>query len=377
MKPREGVKPARFEMLGDPQTAEMLSKGPGETVSLEKEAQPAAAEAKSPMFTQLWYDPGSLSALTHSLAHTTAHMSKLAPHRAGGGAAESESLFQRGLDAGHSSYAERKFNSQMSKYRTALEQQRADDLAHAARTQQELRQLPAGSRGRDGLRDTMYKAQTTMLTEPQNGWEADRDGAYSRTQRAAIRHIPRVELAPRREERRGEERERRGESPRLRRVERELADSERRDDRLADDVDRLQGEVDELRDRRRGRFEDLAEVHRHSLRRQEEGRRSAVRDNAERRVRERFHEGRREERGRREEGDRHKAVAKKKFSPDATYEKEYAWDPGHVSVGEIKFQHALKDFDRTKSILREGAMQDDQHLHLPELVPQHLPGQGL
>lgn len=102
-----------------------------------------------------------------------------------------------------------------------------------------------------------------------------------------------------------------------------------------------------------------------------------MRDNAERRVRERFHEGRREERGRREEGDRHKAVAKKKFSPDATYEKEYAWDPGHVSVGEIKFQHALKDFDRTKSILREGAMQDDQHLHLPELVPQHLPGQGL
>lgn len=171
---------------------------------------------------------------------------------------------------------------------------------------------------------------------------------------------------------------RRGESPRLQRVERELRESERRDDGLARRVSRLQGEVDELRERRGGggRTEQLEELHRESLRRQGEGRRRTVREEAERRVRERFHARRGREEGRREDG-RRTAVKDKKFDPDSTYEKEYAWDPGHVSVGEIKFQHALKDFDRTKSILREGAMQDDQHMHLPELIPQHLPGQGL
>ena len=78
---------------------------------------------------------------------------------------------------------------------------------------------------------------------------------------------------------------------------------------------------------------------------------------------------------------RRKALARArtvaKFSPDATYEKAYALDPGHVSVGEIKFQHALKDFDRTKAILRQGAMADESRWHLPQLIPSHLPGQGL
>jgi len=50
-------------------------------------------------------------------------------------------------------------------------------------------------------------------------------------------------------------------------------------------------------------------------------------------------------------------------------------DPGHVSVGEIKFQHAMKDFDRTKSILREGAQEDKQNFRMPQLVPSNLPGQ--
>ncbi len=65
------------------------------------------------------------------------------------------------------------------------------------------------------------------------------------------------------------------------------------------------------------------------------------------------------------------------FKPDATYEKEYARDPGHVSVGEIKFQHALKQFDHTKAILRAGAQADSARFRLPQLIPSHLPGQGL
>lgn len=63
------------------------------------------------------------------------------------------------------------------------------------------------------------------------------------------------------------------------------------------------------------------------------------------------------------------------FHPDNTYNKEYAMDPGHISVGEIKFQHAMKDFDRTKSILREGAQEDKQNFRMPQLVPSNLPGQ--
>jgi len=398
---QRAVKPARFEMLGDgePRT-EMLSKGPGETVALEKEPA-GAVEEKAPLFSQLWYDPGSLGSLTHSLAHTTARMSKLAPRRD-----ESNGLprMQDLYEDGHESRQEQKFNAQMSKYRVALKQQRAADLQRASRATEELRKLPDG-RG-PGLHRQEYAAETTMLTEPQNQWNADGSHAYSDTQRAALRHVPRVKVRENEDgnlvidngheqsldEFDSDSDERRPASGELQHVERELSESERRDDRLQRRVDRLQSEVDSLSSRR-GRMEDLEEVHRHSRRFRDEGRRSLARDEAERRVRQRFHErggerderDERDERGAREErgrdagrqGHAKKAAVSKKFSPDATYEKEYAWDPGHVSVGEIKFQHALKDFDRTKSILREGAMQDDQHMRLPELVPAHLPGQGL
>jgi hypothetical protein len=154
------------------------------------------------------------------------------------------------------------------------------------------------------------------------------------------------------------------------RVKEELARERRRDRRLEDVTQRLQGEIDELREERGGgaRTEDLAKMSRdreeHGRGEGEKDRRSRI-EGARGRIRH-YHE--RAHRG----GGEQKA-----FHPDDTYNQEYAQDSGHVSVGEIKFQHALKDFDRTKSILRQGAMKDQKHFRMPQLVPSHLPGQGL
>ena len=159
----------------------------------------------------------------------------------------------------------------------------------------------------------------------------------------------------------------------VRRVREELARERRRERRLEDVTQRMQGEIDVLKHEPASagaRTEDLAQVRRaredaDMRRRRIEGARGRV---------QRFHDRARRAARSRGEGRGHE---RRDFHPDGTYNKEYAWDPGHVSVGEIKFQHALKDFDRVKSVLREGAMQDDERDRLPQLIPSHLPGQGL
>lgn len=388
-------KPARMQMLGD---TEMLQKGQGETVSLERESQEGAG---SP-FPMLWEDGSSLGSETRRLEGSTRRLRRMAPE------SRQERPVAHNLqelyEDGHTSREEEAFNKEMNQYRGALQGERQAALAKAQRATQELSQLPGGrgrvwgvqkfdDRRQADLHSQMHRAQNVMLAQPRDHWEVpNRHGGEVHVREDEEGHLV---LEHRGE---GDSEELRGDSredslssvrgSKLRRIEEELHDSRRRDRRLEARTERLQGEVDALSGR--GRTEDLYQgrsVERRDGLRHGDDRSGDSRDRRHdsRREISRRGEGReprREERQPREKsgqrGERHPAVGQERnFSPDSTYEKEYAKDPGHVSIAEIKFQHALKSFDRTKDILRQGAIEDQQHMHLPELVPAHLPGQGL
>lgn len=382
-------KPARLEMLGDvPSSMEMLSKGPGETVSLDREQSEGGNKG---VLSMLWEDGSSLGSETRRLEQHTRRLRHRYSSRSGSSDARVPAV--AGLyEDGHTSREEQAFSKDMGSYRSALKQERLAALAKAHRATQELAQLPGGRKGRydarrsRDMRGEEHRVQQVLLGDSHNHWSIpQRHGGEVRVVENEEGHL----VLKRGGEEAGGSGEGRADDElsstrggRLARLEDELKESNRRDRRLEATTQRLQGEVDELRGRG-GRTEVLAEepARRYEGRLDEGGR---EREEGPRRG------GRGEEEPRRARGrdehkrHRHGAVAAaaprrsgSNFSPDATYEKMYAQDPGHVSVAEIKFQHALKSFDRTKDILREGAIQDDQHVRLPELVPAHLPGQGL
>jgi len=403
------VKPARTQMLGeessansedvpfgtgDPRVA-MLSKGPGEVSQLEK----VKGSGKSaPLFSMLWSDPGSLKEVTRDLSGTTKRLRRIAPRSSRLASMSTPHLYEDG----HESRAEDEFKQDMRKYNRALKEERRAELSKVSRLNQELAELPGGDsrdvrRSPDQSRDFEERrehdwhlqaehARDTMLRETQNHWDSRGRGSYTRMQRRGIREGPRVVeneeghlVFDRRRDSRAEGDRRRDSSLRseVHDLKDDLRFEKRRDRRLEDRTSRLEGEVDELKEELRGgRTTELSEVRDERRPRREGERREERRRDEDERARE---EHRREMARRRVKSYHQRSAAKKatNFSPDAVYEKEYAWDPGHVSRGEIKFQHALKNFDHTKAILREGAMQDMQHMHLPELVPAHLPGQGL
>jgi len=393
-----------MQMLGDTSTAgsdglftakpsELLSRGAGSTVNLEKESAASGSDkgGKPRMFSMLWTDPGSLKADTQDLVGTTSRLHRYAPRdrSAPRGLPNMHTLYE----TGHESREENSFKKDMGKYRQALKQERLAHEDKVKRLDQELAQLPAAGRSTGDWKQDRENTFATMLGQPQNQWGERGEHAYSHTQQAALLALPTVredeeghlvfdqrrrarmqllhEYAGRRVQfRRGDGEGEDEQSDTVRRVREELARERRRERRLEDVTSRLQGEVDELRHDRGGdaRTEDLAQMRRESReRRQGEERRRRV-EGARGRVM-RYHQ--------RAHGARGRGEGQQRFHPDNTYNKEYAYDPGHVSVGEIKFQHALKDFDRTKSLLREGAQQDAQHFRMPQLVPSHLPGQGL
>jgi hypothetical protein len=386
-------KPARMQMLGD---TEMLQKGPGETVSLEKDA--ASSSSKGSAFPMLWEDYGSLGSETRRLEGKTRRLRHIAPRHGRNNMMGVD--LARLYEDGHTSREEQAFQKDMTQYRGALQEERSAALAKAQRATQELAQLPGGrgddydSRRREDLRSRMHRVQSIMLSDPHDHWEVpSRHGGKLRVVEDEEGHLVlKHDYSDDRDGREDRLRERDDDGrarteelssvreSRLRRVEDELHDARRRDRRLEARTEKLQDEVEELSSR--GRTQDLSE---------EDGRRDDRRrdDYSDRRDRERNDDHRREaRRGPHRDGERreerrgrdgHAAVKSRdsNFNPDSTYEEEYARDPGHVSVAEIKFQHALKSFDHTKSILREGAIQDMAHLRLPQLVPAHLPGQGL
>ena len=399
------VKPARFQMLGDTTTGgsnslftaqpnELLSVGAGSSVQLEEEGS-GDNPAKAPLFSMLWTDPGSLKADTEDLEETTTREHRFAPDEAHSPRAmpEMATLYE----TGHTSRAESSFKADMGKYRKALKEERQAHEDKVKRLDEELAELPAAGRHTSDWKQDREGVFSTMLRQPQSQWNTHGENTYSHTQKQALLALPTVhqdeeghlvfsrrrharmqllhEYAGRRvrlHEGRGrrEDSQRSDHADTVLRVKEELARERRRDRRLEDVTQRLQGEIDELREERGGgaRTEDLAQM-RHDReersRGEGEGDRRRRIEGARGRIRhyhERAHSG---------------GGGQKDFHPDATYNQEYAQDPGHVSVGEIKFQHALKDFDRTKSILREGAMKDQEDFHMPQLVPSHLPGQGL
>ena len=392
------AKPARMQMLGDAtaagsdglftQPGSLLSKGAGSAVRLEKES---GAGGKGPMFSMLWTDPGSLKADTEDLVGTTSRLHRYAPHSTGpAGLPNMHTLYE----TGHVSREENSFKKDMGKYRQALKQERLAHEEKVKRLDEELAQLPAAGRSTGDWKQDRENTYAAMLRQPQNQWDAHGDHAYSHTQQTALLAMPKVredeeghlvfdkrrrarlqllhEYAGRRISFRRDDRERREDdrTDTVRRVREELARERRRERRLEDVTSRLEGEVDELRHEHGedARTQDLVQMRRESRERMDRDTRRRRIEGARGRVM-RYHA--------RAHGVRGGEGGRTKFHPDNTYNKEYAWDPGHVSVGEIKFQHALKDFDRTKSLLREGAEQDAQHFRMPQLVPSHLPGQGL
>jgi len=402
------VKPARTQMLGeessansedvpfgtgDPRVA-MLSKGPGEASQLDKVK---SSDKAAPIFSMLWSDPGSLKDVTRDLSGTTKRLRRIAPRSSRDGSMSTPHLYEDG----HESRAEDAFKRDMRKYNHALKEERRAELAKVSRLNQELAELPGGDSGdrrrsdqssdfeerrqRDWRLQAKH-ARDTMLRETQNHWDSRGKGSLTGMQRRGIREEPRVVeneeghlVFDRRSHSREEDRSRHDGSLRseVHDLKDDLRFEKRRDRRLEDRTSRLEGEVDELKEELRGgRMTELNQVRAERRPRRESERREERRRDEDERARE---EHRREMARRRVRGYHQRSAAKKQtnFSPDAVYEKEYAWDPGHVSRGEIKFQHALKNFDHTKAILRQGAMQDMQHMHLPELVPAHLPGQGL
>ena len=422
-------KPARLQMLGDATAAgsagvfghagpgpsvpsELLSSGAGDSVRLDAGGAASSARGGKGIFSMLWTDPGSLKADTEELMGTTRHMHRYAPGVGGGDSSAAsdaatpsdEALYETG--GAHVSREESQFKQDMGKYRSALKQEREAHEAKVQRLDEELAQLPAAGRHSGSWRQDREAAFSTMLRQPQREWSTDdrNPRAYSHTQQSALLSMPTVhqdedghlvfdrrrhrvrmqelhEYARRRvrvhrDSESGEASESNEDDSRedtVRRVREELARERRRERRLEDVTQRMQGEIDVLKHEPASagaRTEDLAQVRRaredaDMRRRRIEGARGRV---------QRFHDRARRAARSRGEGRGHE---RKDFHPDGTYNKEYAWDPGHVSVGEIKFQHALKDFDRVKSVLREGAMQDDERDRLPQLIPSHLPGQGL
>ena len=409
LRAQTSVKPARLQMLGDAsdslftdQPRELLSAGAGDSVGLEKEASVSASDSSSGkprLFSMLWTDPGSLKADTEDLMGTTRHMQRYASHGRGGGGGSSvmatelpqmSTLYENG----HESREEDQFKEDMGKYRTALKEEREAHEDKIKHLNQELAQLPAAGRNSGNWKEDREAVFSTMLHQPQSQWASHGQHAYSHTQRAALMAMPSVredeeghlvfdrrhrarmqelhEYARRRvrfhdDEGDGEEEGDRGDM--VRRVREELARERNRERRLEDVTQRMQGEIDVLKQDRSGpaRTQDLVQMRRGG-RMGDEGRRRRIEGARGRMMR--YHQ--------RAHGGRWgRPRANGEFHPDATYNQEYASDPGHVSVGEIKFQHALKDFDRTKSLLREGAQEDQERFHLPQLVPSHLPGQGL
>lgn len=405
LRAQSSVKPARMQMLGDATAAgsdglftakpgELLSAGPGSTVQLEKES------ANAPVFSMLWTDPGSLKADTEDLMGTTSRLHRYAPNGRGGPSSLPEVSTQ--YEGGHASREENAFKNDMGKYRSALKEEREAHEEKVKRLDQELAQLPAAGKNTGNWKQDREASYSAMLKQPQNHWNAHGQHTYSHTQQAALMAMPSVHeneeghlvFARRRRARMQELHEYAGRRVRfqrgddgagerqdtVRRVREELARERRRDRRLEDVTQRLQGEIDELRQNPSAgaRTEDLAQMRRQGEQREEREPREERRRRVEgargriQRYHARAHGGHGGHGG---QGGQGQNAAK--FHPDNTYNKEYAMDPGHVSVGEIKFQHALKDFDRTKSILREGAQEDQQNFHMPQLVPSHLPGQGL
>jgi hypothetical protein len=414
---------------GNTRSAVLLSRGVGESVALEK----------SPTLEMLWEDPSSLRSVTHDLGSTTRHMEKLAPQQTSGAQELSDRASQRTelYEDGHSSRREDAFRREMSKYRIALKQARAADERRARMATEELAQLPGpkgervasdqsprdfeARRGRDWHRQ-QHQVFGAMLHEPQDGWGAGGRDAYTDMQRRVMSTGRDDQLdewqAAHGDYEKGEGHRGEGSNEgrewgrqedglrrsRIRRLQEELEESRRRDRALEDQTERLQGEMDELREEH-GRGEGRAGEGRAGEGRAGEGRAGEGRasegrggegrggegrggegrggegsrrridvEGARRRVEERHRRGREHGRdGGRQDRD---GASGGSFHPDATYERSYAADPGHVSVAEIKFQHALKGFQRTKSILREGAMVDDEHNRMPALIPAHLPGQG-
>jgi hypothetical protein len=388
------TEPGGSNSLFTTQPNELLSVGAGSSVQLEKEGLGDNA-ANAPLFSMLWTDPGSLKADTEDLEETTTREHRFAPDDAHSPRAmlEMATLYE----TGHTSRAESSFKVDMGKYRKALKEERLAHEDKVKRLDEELADLPAAGRHSSDWRQDREGVFSTMLHQPQNHWNTHGENAYSHTQKQALLALPTVhqdeeghlvfirrrharmhllhEYAGRRvrlHEGRGRREDSEGSdhADTVLRVKEELARERRRDRRLEDVTQRLQGEIDELREERGGgaRTEDLAKMSRdreeHGRGEGEKDRRSRI-EGARGRIRH-YHE--RAHRG----GGEQKA-----FHPDDTYNQEYAQDSGHVSVGEIKFQHALKDFDRTKSILREGAMKDQEDFRMPQLVPSRLPGQGL
>jgi hypothetical protein len=374
-------KPARLEMLGDmPKAMEMLSKGDGEEVHLDKEE--GAGSGKGPMFSMLWDDGSSLGDETRRLESHTRRLRRR--YGSSGSSGSRVPAVSNLYEDGHTSREEQQFAKQMGSYRSALKQERLAALAKAQRDTQKLSQLPGDDtrryeeRRRRDMRGDQHRVQQVMLGDSHDHWDIpSRHGGELSVHQDEEGHL----VLSRRDdggdggERYGDDELSSTRGGRLSRIEEELRASNRRDRELEDRTERLQGEVDALRGRG-GRTTDLSEEprgddERFRRERRERGEGEGPRRGGEER------ESRGRGRGRGRVPEHRDARSGRNFSPDSTYEKEYAKDPGHVSVAEIKFQHALKSFDRTKDILREGAIQDDQHVRLPELVPSHLPGQGL
>jgi len=400
------VKPARMQMLGDAtaassdglftaQPAELLSAGAASTVQLEKDSA-----NKAPLFSMLWTDPGSLKADTQSLMGTTSRLHRDAPNSGVGASLVPE--LDTPFEGGHGSREENAFKKDMGKYRSALKEEREAHEDKVKRLDQELAQLPAAGKNTGNWKSDREKSFSAMLQQPQNHWNAHGQHTYSHTQQSALLAMPSVReneeghlVFDRRHQARMQELHeyagRRvhfqsahgGAGERedtVRRVREELARERRRDRRLEDVTQHLQGEIDELRQDRGGgaRTEDLVQIRRQA----EEHRREGREPREERRRRMEGARGRVQRYHARAHGGHgghggggSQAKNSVMFHPDNTYNKEYAMDPGHVSVGEIKFQHAMKDFDRTKSILREGAQEDKENFRMPQLVPSNLPGQ--
>ena len=434
LRAHTSVKPARMQMLGDVtpaalanagsndglftvsqsdsfkgvEPAELLSTGAGSSVKLEKEA-----DNKTPLFSMLWTDPGSLKADTEDLVGTTRSLHRYAPVSRGTSLGLSKAMLDKLYEDGHRSREEDGFKQDMGKYRSALKEEREVHEEKVKRLDEELAELPAAGRSTGNWKEDREQTFATLLHQPQGQWSSHGDRAYSHTQKQALLALPTVhedeeghlvfkqhqarmqllhEYAGRRVrvhrgDGDGDDRKNLDDgggkdiSDTVQRVREELARERRRDRRLEDVTEKLQGEVDILRQERSdgGRTQELVQLrHEHEGREGESSERAPERDDRERRRRVEGARGRiRHYHARAHGGGRGQEPGDAKFHPDNTYNKEYAWDPGHVSVGEIKFQHALKDFDRTKSILREGAQVDEEHFHMPQLVPSHLPGQGL
>jgi hypothetical protein len=394
-------KPARMQMLGD---TEMLQKGPGDTVALDKETA-----SKGSAFPMLWEDDGSLGSETRRLEGRTRRLRHAAPSKNHGMLGVN---LNRLYEDGHTSREEQSFQKEMSQYRGALQEERSAALAKAQHATQELAQLPGNgaseydSRRRDDLRSRMHTVQNVMLSDSHNHWEVPKrhGGRLSVVENEeghlVLKHEDDDDEGRREDRLRERDDDSRGRSDelssvrggRLQRVEEQLRDARRRDRKLEARTEKLQDEVESLSSR--GRTQDLSEDDRRDSDRDDDDRRSD--DDRDRRGddrrgdddRDRRDDDRDDRRGddggddndrrdaRRGRHARGRHAARKpkdaNFNPDSTYEKEYAHDPGHVSVAEIKFQHALKSFDHTKSILRAGAIQDMSHVRLPELSPAQL-----